>query len=65
MNLTDDQFGQIENLINCAIHEAVFALHHAEENQGDSALTCITQIQSNAEAAAEIIIQVQRAAGET
>ena len=50
MNLTDAQFGQIENLLNCAIHEAVFALKHAEDDQHDDALTCITQVQANAEA---------------
>jgi len=72
VNLTDAQFGQIENLLNCAIHEAVFALKHAADDQHDDALTCISQVQANAEAAADIIIyhtieqrvEAQRQAGE-
>lgn len=64
MNLTDSDLGEIERLGNCAIHELVFALQHAEQGTGDDALTCIVQVQQNCEAMADKILAQLKADGE-
>jgi hypothetical protein len=57
--LTDEQFGQIECLLNQAIHEAVFAVQHAEDNDLSAAHDCIIQVESNCAAAVNILVEAK------
>lgn len=65
MQLSDANLETVERLINEAIHEAVFAKHHARDDSGDDALTRLVQVQSNCEEAANIILVAMKEAGET
>jgi hypothetical protein len=49
MAISDKQFEAIERLGNCAIHEIVFALHHAEDDQQLEAAESLMTAQQNLE----------------
>lgn len=45
--ISDRLFKDIERLINTNIHELVFALHHAEEDDPEPALDALHQVRMN------------------
>jgi hypothetical protein len=56
MKLTDEQFEAIKTSLNQAIHELVFAVHHAEEDRLDDAATCLVTAQGTIESVAEQLV---------
>jgi hypothetical protein len=59
MPLTTEQLDQVERLCNAAIHELVFVDQHAGQADYDDALTCLVQVQQNAETMAEMLLKAQ------
>lgn len=49
MKISDAQFESIKTRLNAAIHELVFAVKHAEEDQLDDAATCLVTAQGTIE----------------
>lgn len=45
MKLSDAQFESIKARLNSAIHELVFAVQHAEDDNLDDAATCLVTAQ--------------------
>lgn len=54
-NITDDTHARVEELVNKAIHELVFACHNAEHDEPEDALTHVVQAQWNIEAVADLL----------
>ncbi len=59
--LSDEAFTEIERLLNCAIHELVFASHHAEEDQPDEAADCLVTARMNIDRVLESISAIAAA----
>lgn len=53
--LSDSQLDEVTRLLNLAIHEIVFACHHAEDDQLDESSNCLMTAGLNIEQAATII----------
>ena len=49
MKLSDGQFESIKDRLNSAIHELVFAVQHAEDDNLDDAATCLVTAQGTIE----------------
>lgn len=52
----DALLAELEHLGNCAIHEIVFAKHHASDDQVEEALTCVCQAQMNLERMSKMLV---------
>lgn len=61
MPLSNEQRDQVERLCNAAIHELVFVNQHATQDDYDDALTCLIQVQQNAESMADMLLKAQQA----
>jgi len=57
MNLTDAEFEAIKASLNNAIHEIVFAVKHAEDDNLDDAATCQVTAQDTISRIADQIVQ--------
>jgi hypothetical protein len=47
--ISDELAAETEHLLNAAIHELVFAIQHANNDEPDDACTCLVQAQINIE----------------
>lgn len=56
MRLSDQEYAEVERLMNRSIHETVFALHHAEEDEIEAAAQCLMTARGNLECATEMIV---------
>lgn len=59
MKLTDDQFEAIKASLNNAIHELVFAVQHASDDNLEDAATCLVTAQSTIEGVAEQLVATE------
>jgi hypothetical protein len=53
--ITDTDAAEIERLANCAIHEIVFANHHAQDDEIEEAQDCLIIAQSNLTSIADLL----------
>ena len=53
LQLNDKELAEIEASLNTAIHEIVFAVHHAGDDELDDACTCLVTAQGTIERCAE------------
>lgn len=55
MSIPDKEMGEIKALGNQAIHEIVFMLHHAEDDQPADAQECLTAAALNLDQVSDLI----------
>jgi hypothetical protein len=55
--IDDKTHAEVERLLNCAIHELVFACKHCEEDQPEDANNCLITAQMNIEQANELLVK--------
>lgn len=54
--ISNDTHAKVEDLLNKAVHELVFASHHSEQDEAEDALTCLVQAQMNIEAVSDMLL---------
>jgi stress response protein SCP2 len=59
MKLSDEQLEAIKASLNNAIHELVFAVQHASQDDFDDAATCLVTAQSTIESVAEQLVEAE------
>lgn len=58
-SLTNDEFESVKRRLNAAIHEIVFACHHAEEDNLEDAANCLMTAQGVLEEVAREIVDTE------
>ena len=63
--IPDQVINDLEHLINCCIHELVFALHYLTNDDHESSMDCLTTVGLNVDCIQEQILAYQKAATKT
>jgi len=58
--LNDKEFEDVERLVNAAIHELVFAMHHIGDDMTEDAQDCLTTVSANVSVIQEMVAAAVR-----